>query len=239
MLADNTVALVMPCRNEAGHLADVIRDVPEFFDEIICVSNQSTDSTVQVGRAFEKTQPRVHLIIDDRVSRGIGYGYAHMSGIHAAKSKYIVCADADGTYPIADARKLIPEMQRRSLQFVSCSRYPDRQIPMSLQLGVKALNMEILCLYGFRIRDSLSGMWIFEREIVPKIHLTEGDWNLSPQIKLNARRYLKGSFAEFKVKQAIRRGGESKQRYVLTGLRHFWWIATNRFKLRTGIQVPD
>lgn len=233
-----TVALVMPCRNESGHLAQFISDIPDFFDEIICVSNKSTDDTVAIGQQLATQYPRLKFMEDNRTAKGIGYGYAHMTGMKAATSDYIVCADSDGTYPVEDTPSLLRMMDKRHLRFVSCSRYPDKQIPIKLQLGVKILNIEIAILYGFIIHDSLSGMWIFEREIIPQLRLTEGDWNLSPQIKLNARRALKSQFAELKIVQKIRQG-ETKQNYFDTGFRHLCWIAKNRFVQRRGVQSPD
>lgn len=161
MINGKTVALVMPCRNESGHLAQFISDIPDFFDEIICVSNKSTDDTVAIGQQLATQYPRLKFMEDNRTAKGIGYGYAHMTGMKAATSDYIVCADSDGTYPVEDTPSLLRMMDKRHLRFVSCSRYPDKQIPIKLQLGVKILNIEIAILYGFIIHDSLSGMWIY------------------------------------------------------------------------------
>ncbi|PKV07474.1 glycosyltransferase family 2 protein [Bifidobacterium asteroides] len=238
MLYGLTISLVMPCRNEAKHLARMVAAIPDFYDEIICVSNKSTDNTVAIGRQLEKLYPRFHLLVDDRAVSGIGYGFAHMTGISRAKSSIIVCADSDGTYPIEDLPRILGIMKNRSLVFASCSRYPDKNIPFTLQLGVKVLNLEIFFLYAIIIHDSLSGMWVFERSVVPSLHLTEGDWNLSPQIKLNAHKYLGDRFGEIKVTQRTRLG-ETKQSYVKTGLGHLKWIFKNRFTQREGIQSAD
>lgn len=238
MINGKTIALVMPCRNEGGHLQRLIDKVPSFFDEIICVSNKSTDNTVEVGQAIAQKNPRFVFLVDDRTAGGIGYGYAHMTGISHATCDYIVCADSDGTYPVDQTSELLETMQRRGLLFVSCSRYPDKSIPLKLQLGVKILNAEIALLYGFRISDSLSGMWVFSRDVVSSLHLTEGDWNLSPQIKLNAKKYLKNRFAEIKVVQR-KREGETKQDYFKTGFAHLCWIAKNRFRSPRELQPAD
>ncbi|PKV10374.1 glycosyltransferase family 2 protein, partial [Bifidobacterium asteroides] len=135
MLYGLTISLVMPCRNEAKHLARMVAAIPDFYDEIICVSNKSTDNTVAIGRQLEKLYPRFHLLVDDRAVSGIGYGFAHMTGISRAKSSIIVCADSDGTYPIEDLPRILGIMKNRSLVFASCSRYPDKNIPFTLQLG--------------------------------------------------------------------------------------------------------
>ncbi|KAB7786813.1 glycosyl transferase family protein [Bifidobacterium cebidarum] len=238
MLDGRTVSLVMPCRNEASFLEVLIDEIPDFFDEIICVSNKSTDDTVEVGTRIQGRVPRFKMLQDNRTVNGIGYGYAHMTGIDAAESDIIVCADSDGTYPVEDVPRLWRMMQDKDISFVSCTRYPDKQIPAKLQLGVRALNIEIALLYGLRIHDSLSGMWIFTKDVVAQLHLTEGDWNLSPQIKLNAYEALGTKFKELKITQKMRYG-ETKQNYFKTGLRHLFWIARNRFVKRNGIQPCD
>ena len=238
MLNGSTVSLVMPCRNEAKHLARMVADIPDFYDEIICVSNKSSDDTVEAGREIERSNPRFEMLVDDRVASGIGYGFAHMTGINKAKSSIIVCADSDGTYPIEDLPRIMGVMKERGLSFASCSRYPDKNIPLKLQLGVKILNFEMFLLYAKVIHDSLSGMWVFERDVVPSLHLTEGDWNLSPQIKLNAHKYLGPRFGEVRIRQGIR-FGETKQSYLKTGFGHLKWIFKNRFIQRKGIQPAD
>jgi glycosyltransferase involved in cell wall biosynthesis len=178
------------------------------------------------------------MLQDDRVAGGIGYGYAHMTGINAAEGDIVVCADADGTYPIEDTPRILDLMNRENLRFVSGTRYPTKDIPLKLKFGVQALNIEIMLLYGVLIRDSLSGMWIFQKNAIPELKLTEGDWNLSPQIKLNAKQYLGKQAAEVKIVQKTRHG-ETKQNYFKTGIRHFCWIAKNRFIKREGIQPHD
>lgn len=234
----HSVSLVMPCRNEAGHLAKLVKEIPDFFDEIICVSNSSTDTTEVIGRKLDNEISKFTFLVDNRTSDGIGYGYAHMTGLQAATSEYVVCADSDGTYPVEDAKKLIPQMIDQDIQFATCTRYPADDIPPFLKTGVTLLNIEILLLYGLKLRDSLSGMWIMKREVIPSLKLTEGDWNLSPQIKLNACKYLRSGFKEIKIKQNDRHG-ETKQDYFKTGLHHAIWIAKNRFSPPKVIQKPD
>lgn len=238
MIDGKTVSLVMPCRNESKHLELFISRIPDFFDQIILVSNKSTDDTFETAQSIAKTNSRLLALEDNRTADGIGYGFAHMTGMAHATSDIIVCADADGTYPIEDTPRILAEMTKRHLDFVSCSRYPDPDIPAKLQLGVKVLNAEICLLYGFKTNDSLSGMWVFKRSCVGKIHLTEGDWNLSPQIKINAHKYLKNKYAEIKVKQNLRLG-ETKQDYFKTGWNHLKWIFKNRFKQPQQVQKAD
>jgi glycosyltransferase involved in cell wall biosynthesis len=226
------ISLVIPCRNEGYHLKEVIDSIPANIDEIIIVSNKSTDNTVEVGKNIAKENPRIIVLEDNRTLNGIGYGYAHMTGIAAATGDFIMGGDGDATYPFEDADTVIEFMEKQNLDFVSCNRYPvpkDVKIPFKLQLGVNLLNWEIRILYGLKIKDTLSGMWIFRREIKDKLNLTMGDWNLSPQIKLNAALNPEIRFVEYPIKQKIRLG-ETKQNYFKTGFSHACWIFFNRFK---------
>lgn len=233
MLEDGTtVSLVMPCRNEGAHIQQLIEQVPTFYDEVIVVSNASTDNTwesiCELGNKIDRLIPKR----DDRTDDGIGYGYAHMTGMSAASSDWITCLDADGTYPAQETPRIIDWAKEHGKSFVSCNRYPDPSIPAKLQFGVKILNVEIRMLYGLRLHDSLSGMWVFKRSVVPSLALTKGDWNLSPQIKINAWQSLGDEFSEYRIHQAIRLG-ETKQDYFKTGWSHCTWIAKNRFKNRS------
>ena len=225
------ISLILPCRNEGAHLAEVIRSIPENIDEIIVVSNRSNDNTVEVGNQIAKENPKVIVIEDNRTLDGIGYGYAHISGIETATGDFIMGGDGDATYPFEEADTIIRFMNEHNLDFVSCNRYPvpaGVEIPLKLRIGVKLLNLEIRLLYGIKIKDALSGMWIFRQSVKKELGLTMGDWNLSPQIKLNAATNPKIKFAEYAICQR-RRQGETKQNYFKTGFSHAFWILKNRF----------
>jgi glycosyltransferase involved in cell wall biosynthesis len=230
---DRSVAVCLPCRNEANHLAAVVARLPPSVDEIVVVSNRSTDTTIDVAKSLGLT-----VLQDDRAIRGIGYGFAHMTGIAHCSSDVIVVADGDGSYPLEDIERIIGHLLDHDLDFVSCSRYPlqdHTRIPMRLRLGVRLLNAEVRLLYGQVFSDTLSGMWVFRREARVKLRLTAGDWNLSPEIKLAAALHPDIRFAEYNIAQHAREGF-SHQRYLRTGLSHVGFIL--RYRLALGRQ-PD
>jgi glycosyltransferase involved in cell wall biosynthesis len=194
-------------------------------DEIIVISNKSTDNTVEVAKKLG-----LKVIEENRTIKGIGYGYAHMAGIKAASCDLIVGADGDGTYPVEELPKVIDDLLNRKLDFISCNRYPmlkRTKIPFKLRLGVWLLNTEVRLIYGIKIKDILSGMWVFKRPVRNKLGLSMGDWNLSPQIKINAALNKNIKYSEFSIAQH-QRWGESHQKYLKTGLSHAWWIFKNR-----------
>lgn len=227
MYRNQKISLCFPCRNEANHLKEVLARVPKFVDEVIVISNKSSDNTVEVAR---KLGVVVHE--DNRTIKGIGYGFAHMTGIKNATGDIIVGADGDATYPIENLAKVIDYLLDNKLDFVSCNRYPlqaGTKIPFKLKLGVWLLNSEVRVLYNLKMNDILSGMWVFKKPVKSKIKLVSGDWNLSPEIKLKAARHPKVKFSEYSISQH-KRMGESHQNYFKTGMSHTWWIFKNRFR---------
>jgi glycosyltransferase involved in cell wall biosynthesis len=226
MYRGKTITVCLPCRNEAKNLKATVKRIPKFVDEIIVISNLSTDNTVAQAKKLG-----LKVVEDNRTKGGIGYGFAHMTGIKQATSDIIVGADGDATYPLEILDKVIDHLIDNDLDFVSCNRYPlqkGTKVSMPLRLGVWTLNKEVRFLYGLKINDILSGMWVFYRPIADKLNLSMGDWNICPQIKLNAAFHPDIEFGEYSIPQH-RREGQSHQQYLRTGLSHMFWILKNRF----------
>lgn len=240
MIDGHTITLVMPARNEGACIPALLANIPEEFDEVIVVSNRSTDDTVDkvLEAAIEDEhrtgRRRIKAMIDDTTKGGIGYGAAIRSGIAVARGDYIVTADCDGTYPFADAvtgPTFVRDMISDDLQFISCSRYPDPEIPAFLRLGVNVLTHEMRLLFGMPITDALTGMMIARKDFLESLHLSEIDWNLCPEMKLAAWLATDpGKWQERRIKQHIRSGGTTKQHHIKTGISHLLYIAT--YKVR-------
>lgn len=226
MYRSKTITVCLPCRNEGRHLKETVMRIPKFVDEIIVISNLSTDNTVAQAKKLG-----LKVVEDNRTKGGIGYGFAIMTGIKLATSAITVIADGDSTYPLEDLDKIIDHLLDNNLGFVSCNRYPlqkGTKISTPLRLGVWTLNKEVRILYGLKFNDILSGMWVFNRSSAKKLNLSMGDWNLCPQIKLQAALHPGIAFGEYSITQHVRKG-DSHQQYLKTGLSHMFWILKNRF----------
>jgi glycosyltransferase involved in cell wall biosynthesis len=231
MYKNYKISVCMPCRNEAMHLDKVINNIPDYVDEIVVISNCSNDTTLETAQAISN---KVIALEDNRVKRGIGYGFAHMTGFQTATGDIIVGVDADGTYPCESIKDIVDHMDQNDLDFVSCDRFAKGQsskVPFKLRLGVWLLSKQAHVLYGLKINDILSGMWVMKREIIDQLQITEGDWNLSPQIKINAHMDSKIRCTEYPVVQG-ERYGRSHQKYLKTGLSHALWILKNRMQTK-------
>lgn len=226
MYRQHTISLVIPCRNEEKALEKMLKKVPHWIDEVIVVDNNSTDKTREVAKKYG-----AQVILEKRHLGGIGYGYAHQRGLKAAKGQIVVTLDGDNTYPISDIKAALNYLLKNQLDIVSCNRYPlknQQAVSKIRQFGVWILNQQVRWLYRFPMKDILSGMWLIRRSAAKELKLSEGGWNLSPEIKLAALMSPALSFDEFHITHEYRFDGDSKQNIWKTGFEHLWYIGKRR-----------
>lgn len=220
------VSALVPCKNEENNIGLLVEKLYQFCQEVIVVDNNSDDSTIKSA-----LQAHAKVISEPRTKKGIGYGYAIRTGLLHALGDFLVVMDGDDTYPVDEIPQIIQKMQNESLDFVSCNRLPlknKKAISRTRQLGITVLNWEIRLLYGKKIKDALTGMWVVRHSVLPLMTLKEGGWDLSLEIKMEALENSKIKFSEYHIDH-FERVGESKQKIWRTGFGHFFYILKRRF----------
>jgi glycosyltransferase involved in cell wall biosynthesis len=102
------ISVVIPCLNEADTLEICILKIRQSFEEndidgeIIVADNGSTDDSVEIAERFDDVRI-VHVLEK-------GYGSALMSGIQAARGKYVLMGDADDSYDFAEIPKYLAKL---------------------------------------------------------------------------------------------------------------------------------
>lgn len=226
MLYNKKISLIIPCKNEESALYSLLNKVPSYVDEIIVIDNNSSDNTAYIGKVHG-----AKVFIEKRQEGGIGYGYAHQTGMKKATGDYIIAMDGDNTYPTQSISEVITYMEKNHLDFVSCNRLPlseKQAISGFRQMGIKILNFWIALLYGYYFLDILTGMWVMNRKALNKLNVKSGDWNFSPEIKLAALSNREISFSEYHIPYFVRVNGRSKLNAVKTGLSHCVFVFQNR-----------
>lgn len=95
-----TCDLVLPCRDEAPALRDLLPRVPSTF-AVVVVDNGSSDDTAAVA---ESRGARV--VREQRP----GYGSAVHAGVEAATAEYLAVMDGDGSFDPADLLPLLADV---------------------------------------------------------------------------------------------------------------------------------
>jgi glycosyltransferase involved in cell wall biosynthesis len=93
--------LVLPCRDEAAALPDLLRRVPRGFG-VVVVDNGSTDGTADVASDLGAT------VVHESVP---GYGAAVHAGLLAATSEHVAFMDGDGSFDPADLLPLLEDIR--------------------------------------------------------------------------------------------------------------------------------
>ena len=112
------IKVIIPAYNEADSISHVINDIPEIVDEVIVVSNNSTDATETNAKQAGAT-----VLKESRK----GYGYACLKGMgyvskQETKPDIIVFLDGDySDYP-EELTKIVEPIVNEDIDFVIGSR---------------------------------------------------------------------------------------------------------------------
>lgn len=131
--------------------------------EILVIDGASTDRTAEEA---EKRGARV--IVESRK----GYGRAYKTGFAQATGDVVVTGDADGTYPFDQVHRFIEILTESDVEFITTNRMAQMEkgaMTWRNRFGNAVLSLTLQILFLRRVRDSQSGMWIFERNILPKL----------------------------------------------------------------------
>ncbi len=224
MRSGKTISVLMPCYNEEGGVATVIPVLPDFIDEIIVVDNNSTDNTAKVA---ERLGARV--VFEGRQ----GYGAAYKKGFSEVKTDIVITMDGDGTYPAHAIPYLLDILEIDELDFISAARIPI-QFGHSLNMiqryvGNIILTAATFLLFGVRLRDSQSGMWVFRRSILDKVRVESDGMPFSEEFKIRAykNREIKAREVPVQFKYKLR-VGDSKLNLWDDGLKNLLYLAKLR-----------
>jgi glycosyltransferase involved in cell wall biosynthesis len=95
--------------------------------------------------------------------------------MQAARGKYVVTVDADGEHPIEKIPQLMRYFIDGSYDVVSCNRthrISNKFSSKVREFGMWLLNTQVYVLYGYPLKDAISGMWMVRRDVLPQLKLS-------------------------------------------------------------------
>ena len=96
------------------------------------------------------------------------------------------------------------------------------------KFGNFVLSLAMSLLYFRWVADSQSGMWVLRRSILDRFHLISDGMAFSEEIKIEALKHSKVSFAEISIQYSSRLG-EIKLNPWRDGFYNLWFLVKKRF----------
>jgi len=182
------VSFVIPCLNEENTLPIALDYVKEAIArlgsrcEIIAADNGSTDRTADIAR-----QHGARIVCVERR----GYGSALLSGIQAARGKYIVMGDADGTYDFREATAFIERLRNNEADLIIGSRLKGKIDKSAMPflhryLGTPVLSFLIRTFFKLGISDCNCGMRAFTKVAFERMHLISTGMEFASEMLIKA-----------------------------------------------------
>lgn len=233
-----SLSIVIPALNEAENLPTVMASVPReelaaagWSLEVIVVDNASTDDTADVARSLG-------AVVVSQPDRG--YGNAYQAGFDAATGDVIATGDADCTYPFDALPHLLHILEARRVEFMTTNRLGlenRHAMKPSHTVANHALSALSRALFRNGLRDSQSGMWIFQRHVWKAIDVRSPGMAFSQEIKNAATR---AGFRCLEVPIEYRvRGGEVKLNALPDGVANLRQLFSHKLRDNRLRAVPQ
>ncbi|MEW5759988.1 MAG: glycosyltransferase family 2 protein, partial [Candidatus Thermoplasmatota archaeon] len=162
-----------------------------------------------------------------------GYGRAYKTGFKHARGDVIVTMDGDMTYPAEEIDKFVKLLVEKDMDFITCDRISmlDEMVMSKMhRFGNWVLTNTMRLLFGLKLKDSQSGMWIFRKKILERTKLISDGMPFSEELKIEA--YLSGAkIMEIPIKYRARKG-KVKLSSWKDGLNNLFFLFKKRFRLK-------
>ena len=181
------LTILMPCLNEALTIKACILKAQAYLQksniigEVLIADNGSTDGS----QALAKSAGARVIQIDKR-----GYGAAVIGGMNAARSRFIIMADADDSYDLANLSAFVDRLRRGS-KLVIGNRFAGSIMPGAMPALNRYVGNPLLSFIGRKlfsspVGDFHCGMRGFDREAILDLRLRSPGMEFASEMIVNA-----------------------------------------------------
>jgi glycosyltransferase involved in cell wall biosynthesis len=167
------ITVLIPCYNEEGGIADVIKSFPvekiisQGYDfELVIIDNNSKDKTAEIARSLGAT-----VLYEPKK----GKGNAIRRGFYYIKedTDYVVMLDGDTTYRPEEVLRLVEPIDSNFCNVVAGSRLSGHIVEDSMtafnRLGNWIYSHSVRYFYRVNVTDVLTGYYAWRREVVERL----------------------------------------------------------------------
>ncbi len=168
-LPDCSCSIIIPTRNEAGNIEEIIKRIPKFgsSQEIIFVNKNHNDDTELKIKDMIKKYPQKNILFIDQ-GNGVGKGDAVRKGFDRATGDILMILDADMTVAPEELPKFYLAIKEGKGEFINGTRlvYPmEKEAMRTLNLfGNKMFSLIFTWLLDQRIKDTLCGTKVLRKK---------------------------------------------------------------------------
>lgn len=152
------VTVVIPTLNEAEAIGLVLDELLDLgVRNIIVVDGHSKDGTVEIVR-----EKGIRLVFQ----RGKGKADAVLEGLRLAETEFVLFMDGDYTYPAEHVFDLYALAREGADEVIGRRVYGQSSSSFLFRLGNRLLTSMFNLLFGTRLSDVLSGMYVIRKRAV-------------------------------------------------------------------------
>ncbi len=182
-----SVAGVIPARNEAPTIRNVIESTAHFVDKVYLFDGHSTDGTPDIG---VEAGAEVHQ------DPGLGKGSAIRASLDVCREEVVVFIDADGSHDPSDIPKLAGPVVNGEVDLCVGSRFMGGSDELSVTVGQLirtigniSMNIAINERWNVELSDTLNGFRAVRREAALSIGLAENRHTIEQEMVMKMLRH--------------------------------------------------
>jgi len=170
---DPVVSVVVPCRNEAGNIENLVRRLPSMgrHTEILFVEGHSKDNTLEECRRVAEKYPERDIRV--LVQEGSGKGDAVRLGFSQARGDVLMILDADLSVAPEDLPQFYETLVSRKGDFINGSRMVYSMEAHAMRflnlVGNRVFALLLSRLMGQPVKDTLCGTKVLFRRDYDRI----------------------------------------------------------------------
>ncbi len=221
------ISVIIPTKNEAGYVGEIITKSKRYTDDIIVVDGHSHDHTRQIAADLG-----CRVFLDNNV----GKGEAMRLGIRKAMNEILVFIDADGSHDPDDIPRLTAPIFSGDADHVTGSRMRggSDELHGDLAKFTRMVGSDIITLginYRFNVRltDSQNGFRAIRKSVAASLGLRENITTIEQEMIIKTLRHGY-RIAEVPAHEYARAHGVSRinasrvwPRYVLTWIKYLFF----------------